>query len=87
MEGVRSELKVSELNTWVKERAYHESLHGKYEVLKGRDVESVEQAWKKFIAIVKECNKDVCGMRVVEGARELKGVKKLVWPWPKNGSF
>ena len=32
MEGVRNVLKVSELNHSVKERAYQESLHGKYEV-------------------------------------------------------
>ena len=32
MEGVRNVLKVSELNYSVKERAYQESLHGKYEV-------------------------------------------------------
>ena len=32
MEGVRNVMKVSELNTSVKERAYQESLCGKYEV-------------------------------------------------------
>ena len=35
-------LKVSELNKSVKEWAYQESLHGKYQVLRRRDVESVE---------------------------------------------
>ena len=32
MEGVRNVLKVSELNNSVKERAYQESFHEKYEV-------------------------------------------------------
>ena len=32
MEGERNVLKVSEHNNSVKERAYQESLHGKYEV-------------------------------------------------------
>ena len=36
MEGVRNVLKVSELNNNVKERAFHESLRGKYEVWRGR---------------------------------------------------
>ena len=35
MEGVRNVLKVSELNNSVKERAYQESLLGKYEVWRG----------------------------------------------------
>ena len=35
MEGVRSVLKVSELNNREKEIAYQESLHGKYEVWRG----------------------------------------------------
>ena len=35
MEGVRNVLKVSELNHSVKERAYQESLRGKYEVWRG----------------------------------------------------
>ena len=35
MEGVRNVLKVSELNNSVKERAYQESLHLKYEVWRG----------------------------------------------------
>ena len=47
MEGVRNVLKVSELNHRVKERAYQESLHGKYEVWRGGEVESVEKEWKK----------------------------------------
>ena len=37
MEGVRNVLKVSELNHSVKERAYQESLRGKYEVWGGRE--------------------------------------------------
>ena len=43
MEGVRNVLKVSELNNSVKERAYQESLHGKYEVWRGDEVESVKK--------------------------------------------
>ena len=43
MEGVRNVLKVSELNHSVKERAYRESLHGKYEVWRGGEVESLEE--------------------------------------------
>ena len=35
MEGVRNVVKVSELNNRVKERAYQESLQGKYDVLRG----------------------------------------------------
>ena len=42
MQGVINMFKVSELNKSVKERAYHESLLGKYEVLRDVDVESVE---------------------------------------------
>ena len=45
MEGVRNVLKESELNNRVKERAYQESLHGKYEVSRGGEVESVEKEW------------------------------------------
>ena len=37
MEGVRNELKVSELIHSVKERAYQESLRGKYEMWRGRE--------------------------------------------------
>ena len=48
MEGVRNVLKVSELHHSVKERAYQESLHGKYEVWRGGEVESVEKEWEKF---------------------------------------
>ena len=44
MEGVRSVLKASELNNRVKERAYWESLHGKYEVWRGGEVEKV---WRR----------------------------------------
>ena len=47
MEGVRNVLKVSELNNRVKDRAYQESLCGKYEVWRGGEVESVEKEWGK----------------------------------------
>ena len=43
---MRSVLKVSELNKSTKERAYQESLHGKYEVLRGVDIESGESVGK-----------------------------------------
>ena len=43
MEGLRNVLKVSELNNGVKERAHQESLHGKYDVWRGVEVESVEK--------------------------------------------
>ena len=59
MEGVRNVLKVSELNNRVKERAYQESLRGKYEVWRGGEVESVEKEWEKFRDIVMECTNDV----------------------------
>ena len=39
MEGVRNVLKVSELNNSVKERAYQESLRGKYEFGEGGNVQ------------------------------------------------
>ena len=52
MEGVRIVLKVSELNNTVKEKAYQESLCGKYEMWRGGEV---------------ECTNDVCGMRRVGG--------------------
>ena len=48
MECVRNVLKVSELNNSVKERAYQESLHGKYKVWRGGEVEGVEKEWEKF---------------------------------------
>ena len=35
MEGVRNVLKVNELDKSVKERAYQESVHGKYDVGRG----------------------------------------------------
>ena len=44
--GVRNVLKVSELNHSVKERAYQESLRGKYEMWRGGEVESVEKGAK-----------------------------------------
>ena len=43
--------KVSELYNSVKERAYQESLRGKYEVWRGGEVQSVEE-WEKFRDIV-----------------------------------
>ena len=70
LEGVRNVLKVSELNNSVKERAYQESLRGKYEMGRGGEVESVEKEWKKFRDIVIECTNDVCGMRCVGGQRK-----------------
>ena len=69
MEGVRNVLNVSELNNSVKERAYQESLRGKYEVWIGAEGESVEKEWEKFRDIVMECTNDVCGMRRVGGQR------------------
>ena len=67
MEGVGNVLKVSELNNSVKEKAYQESLDGKYEVWRSLEVESVE--WEKFRDMVMECINDVCGMRRVYGQR------------------
>ena len=66
---MRNVLKASELNNKVKERAYQESLRGKYEVWKFGEVESVEKEWEKFRDIVMECTNDVCGMRRVGGQR------------------
>ena len=40
MEGVRNVLKVSELNNSVKERAYQESLRGKYEMWRRSGISS-----------------------------------------------
>ena len=68
MKGVRNVLKVIELDNSVKERAYQESLRGKYEV-RGGEVESVERECKMFRDIVMECTNDVCGMRRVVGQR------------------
>ena len=67
MEGVRNLLKVSELNHSVKERAYQESVRGKYEVWRGGEVE-----WEKFRDMVMECTNDVCGMK-----RERKEKEKM----------
>ena len=69
MEGVRNVLKVSELNHSVKERAYQESLRGKYEVWRGEEVESVEKEREKFRDMVMKCTNDVRGMRRVGGKR------------------
>ena len=65
MEGVRNVLKVSELNNSVNERTYQESLSGKYEVWRGKKVESVEKELEKFRDIVMECTNDACSMRRV----------------------
>ena len=72
MEGVRNVLRVMGPNNSVKERAYQESLHGKYEVWKGGEVESEKREWEKFKDIVMECTNDVCGMRNV-GEQRRKG--------------
>ena len=56
MEGMRNVLKVSALNSSVKERAYQESLRGRYEVWRGSEVECVEE-WEKFRDIVMDCTK------------------------------
>ena len=66
---MRNVLKVSELDHSVKERVYQESLHRKYEVWRGGEVESVGKEWEKFRDIVMECTNDVCGMRRVGGQR------------------
>ena len=68
VEGVRSVLKVSALNKSMKERGYQECLHGKYDVLRGSEVESVENK-EKYRDIVKGCTNDACGMRCVGGQR------------------
>ena len=47
-------------------------MHGKYEVRRGGEVESLEKEWEKFRDIVMEsleCTNDVCGMRHVGGQR------------------
>ena len=69
MESVRNVFKVWELTKIVKERAYRESLRGKYEELKSGDVESLETEWKMFRDIVNECTNDVCGVIRVGGQR------------------
>ena len=69
MEGVRNVLKVNKLNNCVKKWAYQESLHGKYKVWRGGEVESVEKEWEKFRDIGMECANDVCWMRRVGGTR------------------
>ena len=56
---------MSELNNRVKEKAYQQSLLGKYEVWRGGEVKSVEKEWEKFRDKVLECTNDVCGMRRV----------------------
>ena len=50
-------------------RAFQESLCGKYEMLRGGDVESVETEWEMFRDIVKQCTNVVCGLRRVGGQR------------------
>ena len=74
---------MSELNDSVKERAYQESLRGKYEVWIGWEVESVEKEFEKFRDIVMECTNDVSGMRRVERGVNV-GMKKWVGRWPKR---
>ena len=69
MEGVSNVLKGSELNHGIKERAYQESLRGKFEVWRGGEVESVEKEWEKFIDMVMEFTNDVCCMSGVGGQR------------------
>ena len=68
MEGVRNVLKVSELNNSVKERAYQESLHLKYKVWRGGEVESVEEL-EKFRDTVMECTNYIVGWR--RGEKEI----------------
>ena len=63
---MRNLLRVSELNQSVKNQ---ESLHGKYEMLRGGYVEGLETVWEKFRDFVKECTNNVCGMRRVGGQR------------------
>ena len=77
MEGVRNVLKGSELNNSIKERAYQESLCGKYEVWRGGEVASVKK-WEKFKDIVMECSNDVCGMRRV-GRHRRKGSEWVLY--------
>ena len=72
MEGVRNVLKVSELNHSVKKMAYQESLHEKYDLGRGGEVERVEKEWEKFREMVMECTSDVCDMRRV-GGQQRKG--------------
>ena len=62
LEGVRNVLQVSEQNNSVKERAYQESLRGKYEVWRGGKVESAEKEWERFRDIVMEYTNDICGV-------------------------
>ena len=52
MDCVRNVSTVSELNKSVKERPYQVCLQRKYEVLRGGDVESLEE-WEKFKDIIK----------------------------------
>ena len=46
MEGVTIVLKVSELNKILKDWAYQKTLPGKYYMLKGEDIEIVDE-WEK----------------------------------------
>ena len=78
MEGVGSVLKWNELNTRVKKRPYQKSMRGKYEVLSGGDVKSVEQRKEIFRDILMECTNDVCGTRRVGRQSRMGGVKTLV---------
>ena len=38
-------VEVGEHNKSVKEEAHHETLHGRYEVFRGGDVDSVDEEW------------------------------------------
>ena len=44
-------------------------MHGKYELWRGEELESVEKQWEKFRDIVTECTNDVCVLRRVGGQR------------------
>ena len=65
-------------------------MHGKYEVWRDGEVESVEKEWVNFRYIVMECTNDVCVMRRVGGQRR-KGSgwwnEEVVGPWPKKRAF
>ena len=54
---MKNVLNVSELNHGGKERAFQESLRGKYEVWRGEEVESVGKECEMFRDIVMECRR------------------------------
>ena len=75
IDGVRSVLKVSQLNKSVKEQAYQEILSLKYEVLRDGDVKNVEKEWEELRDIMKMWTNDVCSMGRVcvwGGGQEMK---------------